>query len=140
MSAFVNDMVATLIAYGTLNLITIMIIVFFIALILKLLLYYLLKCEFNLSSAFETRTHRYLNNRYAEGKKLNKFHEVVEFILRKTYNEMYVTRKKQLRKRKMDPSVAVLNRMFLVEDGARSLIDDTLRQTTRPRTPRSGRR
>ena len=42
---------------------------------------------------------------------------------------MYVTRKKQLRKRKMDPSVAVLNRMFLVEDGARSLIDDTLRQT-----------
>jgi hypothetical protein len=138
MSAFVNDMVATLIAYGTLNLITIMIIVFFIALILKLLLYYLLKCEFNLSSAFETRTHRYLNNRYAEGKKLSKFHEVVEFILRKTYNEMYVTRKKQLRKRKMDPSVAVLNRMFLVEDGARSLIDDTLRQTKyhdRGRTP-----
>lgn len=129
MSVFINDMVAALIAYGTVNLITIMIIVFFIALVLKFLLYYLLKSEFNLSSAFETRTHRYLNNRYAEGQKLSKFSEVVEFILRKTYNEMYVTRKKQLRKRKMDPSVAVLNRMFLVEDGARTLIDDTLRQT-----------
>jgi hypothetical protein len=129
MSAFINDMVETLIAYGTINLIMLMIIVFVCALILKLLLYYLVKCEFNLSSAFETRTHRYLNNRYVESQKLSKFHDVVEFILRKTYSELYVSRKKQLRKRKTDPSVSVLYRMFLVEDGARSLIDDTLRQT-----------
>ena len=56
MSAFVNDMVAALIAYGTLNLITIMILVFFIALIMKLLLYYLLKCEFNLLQFYKENT------------------------------------------------------------------------------------
>jgi len=106
-----------------------MIFIFIIGIILRLLTYYLIKCEFNLSTGIETRTHRYLSQEYAESKSLRKFHDVVEFILQKTYEEMYVRRKKLLRKRKMDPSVAVLNQVFLVENGARSLIEDTLRQT-----------
>ncbi len=129
MSVFINNLIETLITYGTSNLMLAMIIVFFIGLILKVLMYYLIRCEFNLSTAFETRTHRYLSNKYEEIKNIRKFHEVVEFLLRRTYNELYVARRKQFRKRKGDPSVAVLNKMFLVEDGARSLIDDTLRQT-----------
>jgi len=129
MTVFINNFIGTLITYGTNNLMILMIIVFFVGLILKVLMYYLVRCEFNLTTAFETRTHRYLNKKYEEGKNIRKFHEVVEFILRTTYNELYVARKKQFRKRKGDPSVAVLNKMFLVEDGARSLIDDTLRQT-----------
>jgi len=129
MSTTINQFVAGLIAYGTDNLMLLMIVVFVVGIVLRVLTYYLIKCEFNLSSGIETRTHRYLNQQYEESKRLKKFHDVVEFILKRTYEEMYVRRKKLLRKRKMDPSVAVLYQVFLVENGARSLIDDTLRQT-----------
>lgn len=129
MNEMINKITTTLIAYGADNLMIIMIIVFFIGVILKILMYYLLKAEYNFSSAFETRTHRYLNREYLESKNVSKFHEVVEFILKKTFNESYVTRKKQYRKRKEDSKVAALNRIFLVEVGAKSLIDDTLKQT-----------
>ena len=129
MNEMINKITTTLIAYGADNLMIIMIIVFFIGVILKFLMYYLLKAEYNFSSAFETRTHRYLNREYIESKNVSKFNEIVEFVLKKTFNESYVARKKQYRKRKEDSKVAALNRIFLIEVGARSLIDDTLKQT-----------
>ena len=129
MNEIVNSMTTAIIAYGADNLMMIMIFVFFSSVILKLLMYYLLKAEYNFSSAFETRAHRYLNREYHDGRHFNKFHEVVEYLLRKTFNESYVARRKQFRKRKEDSSVAVFNKAFLVEVGARSLIDDTLKQT-----------
>ena len=129
MSAFINDICLVLINYGTDNLMMIMTIVFVVGIILKFLMYYLLKAEHSFSSAIETRTHRYLNNEYKDSKKISRFHELVEYILKKSFNEMYVARKKQFRKRKGDPSVAVLSKMFLVEVGAQSLINDTLNQT-----------
>ncbi len=128
MSEIINNVVTTLIAYGADNLIPILIFVFFIGVILKFLMYYLLKSEYNFSSAFETRTHRFLNKEYPEDKKFNKFHEVVGFILNKTFTESYTARR-LFRKRKEDSKVAALNRMFLIETGAKSLIDDTLKQT-----------
>lgn len=129
MSEIINNICTTLIAYGADNLMMIMIFVFLIGVILKLLMYYLLKAEFNFSSAVETRTHRFLNKEYLESKKITKFHDVVEFILKKTFAESYIARKKQYRKRKGDPSVAVLSKMFLVESAAQALIEDTLKQT-----------
>ena len=99
MSEIINNVVTTLIAYGADNLMPILIFVFFIAVILKFLMYYLLKSEYNFSSAFETRTHRFLNKEYPEDKKFNKFHEVVGFILNKTFEESYTARK-IFRKRK----------------------------------------
>jgi hypothetical protein len=129
MKEIVNNITSTLVAYGAENLMMIMIIIFFIGVILKFLMYYLLRAEYNFSSAFETRTHRFINREYVEVKKINKFHEAVEFILKKTFNESYVARKKQYRKRKEDPKVAVFNKMFLVEVGANSLVNDTLKQT-----------
>ncbi len=128
MSEIINNVVTTLIAYGADNLMPILIFVFFIGVILKFLMYYLLKSEYNFSSAFETRTHRFLNKEYPEDKKFNKFHEVVGFILNKTFHESYTARR-LFRKRKEDSKVAALNRMFLIETGAKSLIDDTLKQT-----------
>ncbi|MGD2271379.1 MAG: hypothetical protein PVI06_13320 [Desulfobacterales bacterium] len=128
MTEIINDICTALIAYGADNLMPILIFVFFIGLILKFLMYYLLKAEYNFSSAFETRTHRFLNKEYQEDKKSGKFHEVVEFILNKTFHESYTARK-LFRKRKEDSKVAALNRIFLIETGAKSLIDDTLKQT-----------
>ncbi len=129
MNNIVNDFCLALITYGTQNLMLLMLIVFCIGIVLKLLMYFLVKCEFNFSSAIETRTHRFLNSKYKDVKCENGFHGVVEAILKKTYEELYLRRKKMFRKRKTDPQVAVLYKMFLVEDGARTLIDDTLKQT-----------
>ena len=129
MNEFVNKIATTLIAYGADNLMMIMVIIFFVGIILKFLMYYLLKAEYNFSSAFETRTHRFINHEYIEVKKISKFHDAVEFLLKKTFKESYVTRKKQLRKRKEDSTVAVFNKMFLIEVAANSLVNDTLKQT-----------
>ncbi|MCP4373674.1 MAG: hypothetical protein GY797_37075 [Deltaproteobacteria bacterium] len=128
MNEFIYKICITLIAYGADNLIMLMIFVFVIGIILKFLIFYLLKCEFNFSSAFETRTHRYLNKEY-QFKKRNEFHEVVDFLLKKSFQESYISRKKQFRKRRGDPSIERLHKVFLIEDGALSLIEDTLKQT-----------
>jgi hypothetical protein len=128
MNEIITNVTAALIAFGTSNLMIIMLVVFFIAVILKFLMFFLVRAEYNFASAFETRTHRFLNQEYPESSHLKKFHEVVRFILEKTYNESYLARK-ILRKRKEDSKVAALNRMFLVEVGAKSLIEDTLKQT-----------
>ncbi len=128
MNEIISNVTSTLIAIGTGNLMIIMLVVFFIAVILKFLMYFLVKKEYDFTSAFETRTHRFLNREYPEGGQLKKFHEVVQFILEKTYNESYLARK-LLRKRKEDSRVAALNKIFLVEVGAKSLIEDTLKQT-----------
>jgi len=128
MNEIISNVTATLISFGTSNLMIIMLVVFFVSVILKFLMYFLIKAEYNFSSAFETRTHRFLNREYQEGSHLKKFTEVVQFILEKTFNESYLARK-IFRKRKEDSKVAALNRMFLVEVGAKSLIEDTLKQT-----------
>ncbi len=129
MNEFITSVTEAFINFGTSNLMIIMLVVFFISVILKFLMFYLIKAEYNFSSAFETRTHRFLNREYKEGSNLKKFHDVVKFILEKTFNESYIVRRKMFRKRKEDSKVAALNRMFLVEIGAKSLIDDTLKQT-----------
>jgi len=129
MSDIINNICMVLIDRGAENLMMIMVIVFFICVVLKFLMYYLLKAEQGFSSAIETRTHRYLNNEYSEGKSIKKFNHLVEFILGKAFSETYVSRKKQHRKRKGDPSAAVLSKAFLVEVGAQNLIQDTLKQT-----------
>jgi hypothetical protein len=92
-------------------------------------MYYLLRSEADFSSAFETRTHRYLNREYQDMGHDRNFHQIVAYLLKKTFNESYILRRKQFRKRKEDPKVNTLNKMFLVETGAKSLIEDTLKQT-----------
>ncbi len=129
MTIMINDMCTYLIQYGTENLMLLMFLVFLVGVVLKMLMYYLIRCEFNLSSAIETRTHRYLKSNSGGKEESVTFPGVVESILRRTYEELYLKRKRMFRKRKGDPQVAVLHKIFLVEDGARSLIADTLNQT-----------
>jgi Flp pilus assembly protein protease CpaA len=129
MNEIISNMTTTLIALGADNLMAIMIVVFFIGIILKLLMYFLLKSEADFSSAFETRTHRFLNREYQDVGKLRNFHETVAYLLKRTFNESYILRRKQFRKRREDPKVNTINRMFLIETGAKTLIEDTLKQT-----------
>lgn len=129
MNEIIGNFTTTLISLGANNLMAIMIVVFFIGVILKILMYYLLKAEAGFSSAFETRTHRYLNREYQDSGHIRNFHELVAYLLKKTFNESYILRRKQFRKRREDSKVNTLNKMFLVETGAKSLIEDTLKQT-----------
>lgn len=129
MTELINKWCLIIIQNGTENLILLMIIVFAVGVVLKLLMYFLVRSELNLAKAVETRTHRYLDHLYEDIERSSGFHGVVEAILRRTYDEVYVRRSKLRRKRKGDPEVAVLHRVFLVEDGAKSVIKDTLNQT-----------
>lgn len=129
MNEIISNITTTLIALGASNLMAIMIVVFFIGVLLKILMYFLLKAEADFSSGFETRTHRYLNREYQDSGHIRNFHELVAYLLKKTFNESYILRRKQFRKRKEDAKVNTLNKAFLVETGAKTLIEDTLKQT-----------
>jgi hypothetical protein len=129
MTVLINEWVRVLINNGTENLIFIMAVVFVFGVTLKVLLYVLVRSELNLSLAIETRTHRYLERKYEDLENTSGFHAVVESILKRTYEEVYIRRKKMLRKRKGDPEAAVLHKVFLIEDGVRTVIKDTLNQT-----------
>ncbi|NNF99038.1 MAG: hypothetical protein HKM93_06645 [Desulfobacteraceae bacterium] len=129
MNEFITNLCMTVIMYGADNLMTMMVLVFCTGIVIKLLLYLLLRMEHSFSSGFETRAHRYLNDEYKDAKAFTKFSDSVEYVLKRTYQELYIKRKKQFRRRKEDSRVDLVNRIFLIEEGAKSLILDTLKQT-----------
>lgn len=129
MKYFINDFCMAIARFGADHLMTIMLVAFILGIFFKIFSYYLLKRQFFFSSAFETRAHRHLDQKYEESLGIKNFHKLVEYLLQKTFFELYSMRKKQLRKRRGDSSVAVLNSVFLIEKGAQTIIDDTLKQT-----------
>ena len=129
MDSFVNNLISGFIAFGADKLMIAMIVVFVLGILLKLTVFLLLRRELFFSSSFETRTHRYLNGKYSDVRPFSKFHDLVEYLLKRTYQESYLIRSKQHRKRKEDSRVALINKVFLVEEGVKLIVQDTLRQT-----------
>lgn len=129
MDSFLNNLISGIINFGADNLMFAMMTIFVIGMVFKILVFFLLRRELFFSTSFETRTLRYISGKYSDVKPFSKFHDLVEYLLRRTYQESYLIRKKQNRKRKEDSRVALLNKVFLVEEGVKMIVQDTLRQT-----------
>lgn len=129
MDSFLNNLISGFITFGADKLMAVMVAIFIVGLVLKFLVFFLLRRELSFSTAFETRTHRYIGGQYSDLKPFSKFHDLVEYLLKRTYQESYLIRKKQNRKRKDDSRVALMNKVFLIEEGVKTLVQDTLRQT-----------
>jgi hypothetical protein len=102
-----------------------MLLTFLASIVMRLLVWYTTRAELLFTQEFEKRVHRYFA---APGVKLSSFHRTVRALLEKTYFESFELRNKYKR-RNLDHITSVADRLFLVQDGAVRIVQDTLKQT-----------
>lgn len=105
-----------------------MLIIFVCCLGAKMLIYYLSRTQYKVVKEFEIRVHRHLDETYDDTKGLN-FHKLTRVLLNKTWNDYFLMRKKNLRRR-FDRTTSFLDRIFYIDSASRNLFEDTIKQTT----------
>lgn len=115
-----------IISYATTSLLSLMLLFFILAIIFKLLIYYTVRREFFFVKEFDKR----LLWLFADQKtpEIMSFYTTLQKLLTKTYYEVFELRQKYHRRRP-DHIMTITDRLFLIQDGAARLIQDTLRQT-----------
>lgn len=104
-----------------------MLIIFILCLGAKMLIYYLSRTQYKVVKEFEIRVHRHLDDTYDETKGLN-FHKLTRVLLNMTWNDYFLMRKKNLRRR-FDRTTSFLDRIFYIDSASRNLFEDTIKQT-----------
>jgi len=126
MSALINELCTYVSAFASAHLFTLMFVGFIGALVLKGCVHYMMYAQFNFTKEFEKRVHRHLDKEYDLDPNSD-YEVVVGSIMQRTWVEIYQMRLKNLR-RKLDRVASFSDRMFLVEEGSKRLITDTLKE------------
>ena len=92
---------------------------------MRIMVYYLATVEMRFSEEFEKRVRFHFTS--PDAPKVSSFFRLTRILLDKTYVECFEFREKYKR-RKYDYISSLLDRLFLIQDGVRRLLDDTLRQ------------
>lgn len=100
-------------------------IVFFIAIALRILVYYTVARELWFAREFDKRAQRFLSSEESKGD--ISFFLVAKRLLEKTFYELFEVRA-IMKRRRVDPVMGVGDRVFLINEGAAWLVKDTLRQ------------
>ena len=100
--------------------------VFVVSLGFKVLMHYLAKSYHRFCKEFQKRVHRHLEEDYEETRELD-FSSLVRSLLEKTYYEAYILREERAR-RNLDKTNTLMDRVFLVEQGVRRMVMDTLKK------------
>lgn len=103
-----------------------MFLAFCIAIVVRLLIYYVARAEYRFTREFEKRVHRAVSQP-TEGS-LHSFHKTTRSLLEKTYVEGFELRNKYQR-RNLDQITGITDRVFLIQEGVIRVIQDTLKQT-----------
>ena len=126
MTSLINYLCNSMAAFANNYLFTLMVFGFVGALALKVLVHYMMHAQFNFTKEFEKRVHRHLDKEY-DIDPTWEYDQVVGSIMQRTWVEIYQMRMKNMR-RKLDRVYSFTDRMFMVEDGAKRLITDTLKE------------
>lgn len=126
MTALINHICTSAASFANNYLFTSMVLGFFGALVLKTLVHYMMHAQYNFTKEFEKRVHRHLDKEYDIDPDWD-YEQVVGSIMQRTWVEIYQMRMKNMR-RKLDRVYSLTDRMFLVEDGSKRLITDTLKE------------
>jgi len=102
-----------------------MILTFMAGVSLRLVIFYIAKVENKFSREFEKRVRYFFST--TEPKKSLSFFRVTRILLDKTYYDCFAKREK-FKRRNFDYTLSFLDRVFLLEDGVKRLIEDNLRQ------------
>lgn len=109
-------------------LVPLLLITFFVALFVKICIYYQSRRQLHFLSGVETHTHRHIDGQspYTAGKR--DFHQLVSAILQRTYTDSTIWRPRLVYNRKEDSDIKVLTAVFMTDRGVRELMSDTLKQ------------
>jgi hypothetical protein len=125
MTHLINEVCNAMASFANAYLFTFMFVGFFAALLLKGVVHYMMRAQFNFAKEFEKRVHRYLDKEMSIEQ--GDYEKVLANIMEKTWVETYELRWKNMR-RKLDRVASLTDRLFLIEDGAKRLIRDTLKE------------
>lgn len=103
----------------------VMLIMFILGVILRGLIFYIVKAELRFAREFEKRVINYFNE--AQGANQYAFVSLSKALLDKTFVEVFEFRSRYKR-RNLDQMMNLSDRIFLIQDGVTFLLRDTLRQ------------
>lgn len=103
-----------------------MVICFVLGVVIRGLLYFVAKSEHNFTIEFNKRAQLHLMN--PDAPRVASFHRLLRILLVKTYYDCFETKNKYKR-RNLDHIQSLAERMFLVEDGVKRAVEDTLKLT-----------
>ncbi len=124
---YINKGVEIINVYANSYLIPLMLVIFVVAIVIRLIVYITIKSENAFASEFEKRVHKYLGDPNYE-ERTDNFHALVKTLLKRTYEEYYNIKRK-FRRRRFDQITCLSERIFLVPEGTERIISDTLSQT-----------
>ncbi len=122
---FVQNTVDGVVVFATDLLMPAMVLFFFGAIALRVLIYYTVKREEWFSREFSKRVHKFLHAR--DEKAEQSFYIVCKRLLEITYYEIFEVRA-ILKRRNPDAIMTMADRVFLVQQGVARLVLDTLKQ------------
>ncbi len=124
---YINQGVRLMVEVGGHALLPILCAAFVLGVTIRLIIFLTVKAESAFALEFEKRVHKYLADpSYIPN--VSSFHELTRKLLERTFEEHYNLRRKH-RRRRFDQITSISDRVFLVVEGARRLIGDTLSQT-----------
>jgi hypothetical protein len=103
-----------------------MVIGFFVGITARFFLYMIARAEFNFAKEFYMRVYNHFQ--VVDAPKVASFHRLIRILMVKTFTECFETKLKG-RRRNLDFIQSIFERLFLIEDGMKRLIEDTLKQT-----------
>ncbi|OFZ18823.1 MAG: hypothetical protein A2X94_00975 [Bdellovibrionales bacterium GWB1_55_8] len=101
-----------------------MLFAFFGGLLARALIYYTARSEARFALEFEKRVRVYLMA--TDAPRVASFYRITRILLEKTFIECFEMRDK-FKRRNLDAVWSLTDRLFLIQDGSRRLIEDTLR-------------
>lgn len=104
----------------------IMLLCFFSGLALRVSLYYISREELKFATEFFKRVTQHFSNPKAP--RVESFQRLIRILMVKTHLECFETKNKY-RRRNLDSITGLTERLFLIEDGIKRLIQDTMAQT-----------
>ena len=103
-----------------------MVIAFFVFIASRAMLYFIARSELTFAKEFHKRVYYHFTS--PDSPRVASFHRLIRILLVKTYVETFETKNKYKR-RNLDHVQSLFERLFLVDEGVKRLVDDTLKQT-----------
>jgi hypothetical protein len=104
----------------------VMVVGFFVAIAMRVLIWMTVKREAWFAKAFEKRTYEYLLKKKKTKAKYSSYYVTTKMLLEKTYYELFIMRS-ILKRRNPDIIMDKSDRIFLVQQGCARLVKDTLK-------------
>ncbi|HXH30806.1 MAG TPA: hypothetical protein VNJ01_08325 [Bacteriovoracaceae bacterium] len=125
MNDLINSIVNGIINFANDILMPTMVMMFFVGIVIRVLIYMTVKREEWFAKAFQKRTYDYLAKNHKTMKHTS-FYVTTKLLLEKTYYELFIMRS-ILKRRNPDVIMDKADRIFLVQQGCARLVKDTLK-------------